>query len=178
MDLGGPSPVALGRGQALVACFARVHDPRRAAAKPEDPRGQTRGLVLDMGYQECRRAPLVPEPHKEAHHLIGQSRRENEVARHRSLDGDRRRFHVTNLADHDDVGVLTHEGLEGLRERHPDPLVGLDLRDAAQVVLDRILDRRDVELRLLDPVWLQRRVQRRRLTGSGRTGHEHDAVRL
>ena len=50
-----------------------------------------------------------------------------------------------------------------------------DLRDALELILDRILDGEDVEVGRVDLG--QAGVQRRRLAGAGRAGDEHDAVR-
>ena len=102
--------------------------------------------------------------------------REHEVARERRLDGDLRRLAVADLADHDDVGVGTHHRAQAGGERQARLVVDLDLGDAVELVLDRVLDRDDV---LLDRVELvERAVERGRLAGAGRAGDEHGAVGL
>ena len=53
--------------------------------------------------------------------------------------------------------------------------VHLDLVDAAELVLDRVFDRDDLPLDVVD--LRQRGVERRRLAGAGRAGDEDDAVR-
>ena len=112
------------------------------------------------------------------HGAVCVERREDEVAGfgggQRGLD----RGEVTHLADQDDVRVLTQDGAQalcvGLR-------VGADLAliDDALVrcvdVLDRILQRDDVLVpRVIDLV--ENRRQRRRLTGAGFAGDQHDAL--
>jgi hypothetical protein len=52
----------------------------------------------------------------------------------------------------------------------------LDLVDAGHLVLDRILDREDLDVGLVQPV--ERRVERRRLAAAGGAGNQQDAVRL
>ena len=51
--------------------------------------------------------------------VIGMQGRQEQVAGLRGLDGDLRRFLVANLADHDDVGVLTQESIEGCANVSP-----------------------------------------------------------
>ena len=105
-------------------------------------------------------------------------RREDEVA---GLGGGQRgldRGEVTHLADQDDVRVLTQDGAQALRVGLR---VGADLAliDDALVrrvdVLDRILQRDDVLVpRVIDLI--ENRRQRRRLTGAGFTGDQHNAL--
>ena len=98
------------------------------------------------------------------------------MARERGLDGDLRRLAVADLADHDDVGVGAHHRAQAGGERQARLVVDLDLGDALELVLDRVLDRDDV---LLDRVELvERAVERGRLARAGRAGDEHGAVRL
>lgn len=92
----------------------------------------------------------------------------------RCLDRCRCSLHVSNFAEHDDIRVLTQQGLE--RAGHADLFVHLCLRDAFEVVFDRILNGRDVHR--VSIKLLQTRVQRCRLTRTSRTRHKHDAVRL
>ncbi len=54
-------------------------------------------------------------------------------------------------------------------------VVDLDLVDAAQVVLDRVLDGDDLALDVVDA--RERRVERGGLAAAGRAGDQHDAVR-
>jgi len=63
-----------------------------------------------------------------------------------------RGLEVAGLTDEDHVGVLAEEGPERGGERPADALVDLDLVDALQVVLDRILGGHDVHVRRVDGV--------------------------
>ena len=117
------------------------------------------------------------------HRLDGAVRvegREREVAR---LGDPERRLHrleVAHLADEDDVGVLSEDGPERVRER---VRVGVELAlvdDAALVgveELDRVLDRDDVEGPLAVDLVDHRR-ERRRLARARGTRDEHEAARL
>ena len=78
------------------------------------------------------------------------------------LDGDLRRFEIADLTDHDDVGVLAQERTQRTREVQADPIAHLNLVNAWQVELDRVLRGGDVLGRLVE--LRQRRVERGGLT--------------
>ena len=80
------------------------------------------------------------------------------MARQRRVNGDLRRFAVTDFADHDDVRVLTQEGTQRPRKRHADVGLHLHLVDARHVVFDRVLGRHDTDVDLVHLV--QERVKR------------------
>jgi len=83
---------------------------------------------------------------------------------------------TSDLAHHQDIGVGTEDRAQGRGERQTCLWIDLDLIEAGQSVLDRVLDRDDVDLR---PVHLgQRRVERRRLTRARRPRDEEGAGRL
>ena len=102
--------------------------------------------------------------------------RDHEVTRDRSLHRNLRRLLVTDLTDHDDVGVLTQDGTQGACKGQVSSGVDLDLVDPVDIGLHRILNRDDVDLFLIQCG--ERRIEGRRLTASGRTRHEEDAVRI
>ena len=87
------------------------------------------------------------------------------------LRGDARRFDVTDLADEDHVGVLSQHGSQAARERQARGLVDLDLVERREDGFDRVLDRHDVDLVVVDLA--ERGVQRRRIAGSGGTRADH-----
>ena len=72
-------------------------------------------------------------------------------------------------------GSWRKERAQTRREGQVDLRVDLHLRDALELVLDRILDGEDVEVGRVDLG--EARVERRRLAGAGRAGDEEDAVR-
>ena len=103
-------------------------------------------------------------------------RRQHEVAGECGLDGDLRRLVVTNLTEQHNVGVGTQDGSQRGCEREAGLDVHLHLVDAGDAVLNRVLDRDHVDLGPRHLV--ERRVQRRGLTGTRRPGDEDHAVRL
>src|SRR5207244_5410141 len=100
----------------------------------------------------------------------------DQVAGERSLDGDLGRLQVADLADHDHVRVLAEEAAQPVGEGELDLRVHRGLGDALELVLDRVLDGHDVEVRPVDLA--QRRIQRGGLAGPGRPGDQDDPVRL
>src|SRR5260221_14249316 len=66
------------------------------------------------------------------------------VACQRGLHGDLRGFSVTHFADHDDVRVLAQDGAQGVGKGEVDLRMDLDLVDAVELVLDRVLDGDDL----------------------------------
>ena len=104
------------------------------------------------------------------------------MERAQDLMTGQRRFHgnvgclvVTNLTHHHDVRILPEDGAQRRSEIESDVVAHRNLIDARQLVLDRVLDRYDVVLRVVQ--LLQHRVERCRLAGTGRTGHENHSVR-
>ena len=108
--------------------------------------------------------------------VVGVQGREHEVAGERRLDRDLRRLVVTDLTDEHDVGVGSQDRAQRAREGQARLRVDLHLVDAGHAVLDRVLDRDDVDLGPRDRV--EGRVERRRLSRSGRARDEDHAVRL
>ena len=88
-------------------------------------------------------------------------RRQDEVAGERGLDRDARGLDVTDLTDEDRVGVLAQDRAQPAGEGDAGLLVDLDLVDRREDVLDRVLDRHDVDLFAVD--LRQRGVERRGL---------------
>ncbi len=91
------------------------------------------------------------------------------------LHGDTSSLDVADLANQDDVGILPQDGAQARGESESGLLVRLDLVDAGEDVLDRILDRHDVTSRVAD--LRERRVQRGGLAAPGRTCAQHHAER-
>ena len=83
---------------------------------------------------------------------------------------------VADLTDHDDVGVLTQYGPQGLGKRQVDFRIHLRLPHTRQLVLNRVFHRHDVLAPRVEP--LQRRVQRGGLARTGGPGDQNDAMRL
>src|SRR5262249_58067688 len=86
------------------------------------------------------------------------------------------RLRIPDLADHDHVGIRSEHRPQPNRKGEPGLAVHPDLVDPVQLVLDGVLDRDDVLVDLVE--LLESRVERCRLTGTGRTGDEDGAVGL
>jgi hypothetical protein len=107
--------------------------------------------------------------------VVGVQRGEHEVTRERRVHRDLGGLLVADLTHHDDVGVLAQEAAQGRREREPDLGLHVQLPDAGELVLDRVLGREDVHVRLVDHV--EARVERGGLTRARGARDQHDAVR-
>ena len=129
---------------------------------------------VDGRGDKIRRDAHVDETHDAARRVVGVQGGEYQVTGDGRADGYLRRLVVTDLADHDDVGVLAQEGAETACEGHARLGVDLHLVDAEHLLLDRVLDGRDVDGGLAQLV--EHRIQRRGLTRTGGARHEDDAV--
>ena len=97
------------------------------------------------------------------------------MARQRAADRHRRRIGVADLAEHDDVRVLTQKGAQRSAEGQADLLFELYLVHSLERVFDRVLDRKDVARLAVQPP--ERRIERRALARAGRSGDQRHAVR-
>ena len=161
---------ALERGHAergAGACSGCRAGARAAAPRRRDSRGREEGLDAHLG-----------EPGDRRRRVVGVQRREDEVAGQRRLDRDLGRLAVADLADHDHVGVRAQHRAQAAGERRgPAFEVHLDLVDARQLVLDRVLDRDDVALGLVDRVERARRAWWTCPSRSGRSPGRRRAAR-
>ncbi len=83
---------------------------------------------------------------------VGVERGQHQVTGQARLYRDLRGLQVTDLTDHDDVGVLAQDGAQAAREGHFDLGVHLCLTDAVDVILDRVLDGHDVLRVVVQPL--------------------------
>ena len=102
------------------------------------------------GDQE-RLDPHVDQAGDRAGGVVGVERGEHQVAGERGAGWRSRRFRVADLADHDDVGVLAQEASAAPLAKVR-PIFGLTCtwEMPLELVLDRILDGEDVEVRRVD----------------------------
>ncbi|MNR99701.1 hypothetical protein D3C72_309410 [compost metagenome] len=128
MDLG------LGRGRRAGAVVAQTPD-----------QTLTRHATHDVGQQIVFN-PQVQQTRDGGEGRIGVDGRDDHVARQCGLDGDSRRFGVADFADHDDVGVLTQDGAQTSGEGQAYLGAHAYLNHAGQVQFDRVLDRDDLAL--------------------------------
>ena len=108
--------------------------------------------------------------------IIGVQGGEDKMAGERSLDRDLCGLEVADFPHHDDIGILAHNGAQAVGKGEPDLRFYLDLVDAAQLILDRILDSDDFLSRIVD--FLQGAVERRGLAAPGRSGDQDHPMRL
>ena len=97
------------------------------------------------------------------------------VAGHRGPEGHGGGVRVADLADQDDVRILPHEAPHPVGEVELDRFVDRGLADPGHRVLDRILERHDVD-RLAVEVG-QDRIEGGGLAAARRSGHQDDAFR-
>ena len=96
------------------------------------------------------------------------------MAGERRARGDLGRLQVADLADHDDIGIEPDDGAQQGRETEPDLRVHLDLVDARELILDRVLDGDDLGLFGVERE--QGGIERGGLARAGGAGDEQDAV--
>src|SRR2546426_603380 len=103
-------------------------------------------------------------------------RREYQVAGQSRFDRNFSGLLIACFTDEDHIRILPQEGAKNAGEIEPNLFVRLDLAEAGEIVLNRIFSRRDVDLVGVD--FVQRTVERGRLTGTRRPCDVDDAVRL
>ena len=92
------------------------------------------------------------------------------------LNGHIGRLPVADFPDHDDVRVLPQQRSNPFRKAQVDIGLHLHLVEPTIDELDRVFNSADIHLG--GGEFPERGVQRRRLAGTCRAGHQHDAVRL
>ena len=97
------------------------------------------------------------------------------MAGQRRAQRDLGRLLVANLADHQYVRILAQEGAQGRGVAEVDLGPDLDLVDAFEQHLDRILDGQDLDVGPAQPV--DRRIEGGGLAAAGRPGQKDDPVR-
>jgi hypothetical protein len=74
-------------------------------------------------------------------------RREDEMTCHRSLHRDSRRLEITDLTDHDNIGILAEEGFESCGIEIVFFLIDFTLDHSFELVLYRIFEGDDFAIR-------------------------------
>ena len=114
------------------------------------------------------------QPWNHAGGVVGVKRGQHEVTRHAGLEGNLRGFEVANLADENHVGILSKNRPQHRRERQVLARSHLNLRHTGKFVFDRIFHRHDVDFSGCELP--QRRVERGRFSGPGRSCHDDQAI--
>ena len=97
------------------------------------------------------------------------------MTRQRGLHGNLRRFAIAHFTDHDDVRILAQDGAQRVGKGQVDLGMHLDLVDAFELVLDRVLHGDDLVFQRIDLG--QRRIQGGGLARTRGPGHQQNAVR-
>src|SRR5712664_103001 len=132
--------------------------------------------AVQSGDKVVRLDAHVDEAADDVGNVVGVDGGENEVAGECRLDGDLGGFLIADFANHDLVGVVAQDGAQAARKGETLFLVHRNLRDAAQLILDRIFDGDDFVLVGLDLV--DSRVERGGLSGTGGPRHQDHAIGL
>ena len=103
-------------------------------------------------------------------------RGQHQVTGQRRLDGDLGGLQVANFPEHDDIGILTQEGAEGLAEGHAGRFIDLHLHDPLDVELHRVFDREELGVDLVDMP--QAGIKGRGFAAARGPGDREDAVGL
>lgn len=104
---------------------------------------------------------------------IGMNGGEYEMSRDRCLDREMGCIGITNLSDHDDIGILTQETPESIREIESDLRIDLTMIGSFDTVLDRIFEGGDIFFFGIEVG--EHRVERRGLTGTGWSDDEDES---
>src|SRR5580698_4732354 len=132
--------------------------------------------AVQRGNEVVRLDAHVQEASNHIDHVVGVDRSEDQVAGQRRLNRDLRRLRIADFANHDLVGIVSQNGSQPAGKGQPLFLVHRNLRNAAQLVLDRIFNGDDLVFVGLDLV--DRGVESSRLAAARRPRHQHHAVRL
>ena len=109
-------------------------------------------------------------------HVIRVDGRKHQMPGQRRVDRNLRSLRIADLAHQNLVGIMAQNRPQSARKREPFFLIHRNLRNAPDLVLDRVLDGDDLVLIGLN--FIERRIERCRLARAGRPGHQHHPVRL
>jgi len=137
--------------------------------------------TLGEGNQQHRRHQKrldahVDESRNRARRVVGVDRAQHPVAGLGGLNGNGGRFRVADFAHHDGIRILAQNGPQPARKGHPGLAIQLNLADVVDPVFHRILERHDIDVRLIDRI--QNGVQTGAFAAAGRPCAEDHAVRL
>ena len=90
------------------------------------------------------------------------------------LNGDLGCFHVAYLANHHHIGVVAQHRAQTAGEGKPHGRVDLDLRDAFELIFDRVFDGDDLSFTRVD--LRKAGIEGRRFAASRRAGEKDDPV--
>src|SRR5579863_4015006 len=132
--------------------------------------------AVQCGDKVVRFDAHIEEAPDNVDHVVGVDGGENQVAGKRGLNRNLRSLGVANFVDHDLVRIVTQNGAQSAGKGQTLFLIDRDLRDAANLIFDRVLDGDDfvfVGLDLADGC-----VQRRGFTAPSWSRDQHHAIRF
>ena len=153
---------ALGDLHLLAAVHA--HTPHQALGHDTD----------DVARHHLGRNAQVLDTLKAAQRRVGVQRGEHLVARHGGAEGHFGGVLVAHLAHQDDVRILAHERAHAVGKVDLAAVRDGGLPDTRDGVLDRVLQRHDVDAFVVHVA--EHRVQRGRLARARGAGHQNDAL--
>src|ERR1700685_4563274 len=149
---------------------------RRAAGLTNQPHQPLRQNAIQCRNKVVRLDAHVQKAPNYIDDVIGVNRGENQVAGKGRLNGNLRRFRVADFAHHDLVGIVAQNRAQAAGKGETLFLVHRNLRNATQLIFDRIFNRDDLVFVGLDLV--DGGVKRGGFTGTRGPGHQHHAIRL
>src|SRR5258708_2537598 len=145
-----------------------------AAMRADDAYQPLRQNAIQGGDKVVRLHAHIQEASQHVDYVIGVHSGEYQVAGQRGLDGNLRGFRVADFADHDLVRVVTQNRAQAAGKGQAFFFIDGNLRDSANLVLERVLNGDDLVFVALD--FVQRRIQRGGLAAARRSGDQHHAV--
>ena len=113
---------------------------RAAAVRAQPAHQPLRQHAAQHGGDQVVLQPHVAQPGDAGGGRVGVQRGQHQMPGQRRLHGDLRGLQVADFADHDHVRILAQDRAQQAGEGQADLRLDLDLVDAAQLVLDRVLD--------------------------------------
>ena len=102
----------------------------------------------DRGSNHVRRNAHIYQTDNSGSRVVCMQCRKNKVSRDSSTDSDIGGLTVTDLTDHYDIRVLTQDRTQSRSKGHTCLVIDLTLVNAVDTLLDRVLNRYDVYVRL------------------------------
>ena len=93
----------------------------------------------------------------------------------RCLNGNARRFLITNLSQHDNIGGLAHHGTKCCGKGHAYICFHHHLINTRELVFYRVLNRDDFTVGFIDGI--QASIERSGLARTGRSSYQNNSVR-
>ena len=117
---------------------------RLATVRADPPHEALREHALERGGDEIVGNSEIEQARNRADRVVRVQRAEHQMPRHRRLHRDLGGLLIAHLADHHDIRILPQNGAQRGGERDARLPVHRHLRDARQLIFDRVFDRDDL----------------------------------